>query len=407
VLRRCPLTDLAIDAADYASQVTSLLWPNSGDDPGAQPLLALPSANRPRLLVPAHNRAVAAGAIRRYNVSRGARARATTTLLATGLRTGGLQLAAGGRLRMPGLAATSAGITATMRELVSPHCEVAVYIGIPRRNRKPVLLVFEPDGTLAAVGKLAASPLASRLVRNESSALTRIAAAGLVSVTVPAVLFAGEWSGHDLLVQSALPPLRREPKDARRQRDEGAVEIAGACGLRHVRLKLSGVLEKLGERMGELPAGAERTLVDDALRTLRDHCGGLEIPVGSWHGDWTPWNHAATADGLLVWDWERFATGVPAGYDALHCAGQELAAQTGDPESALTSVRARLDPLLRPFGVVPFAQHAVFVLYMLEILVRYTEDCQTEVPAGRRWVRALASALASATDDLAAPHTGC
>jgi hypothetical protein len=393
--------DLSTDAADYASQVAGLLWPDAEPGSlGSEPLLALPAAHRPRLLVPARNRAVAAGAVRRYNVSMGLRERAVTSMLAVGLRSGVLQLLSGRRLRMPNGRTDSGGITAMLRDIVSPHCEVAVYVGIPRRNRKPVLLIFEPDGTLSAVGKLAVSPLASVLVRNESAALREVGAAGLPSVTVPQVLFAGEWSGHELLVQSALPELGRPPKDAERQRDEGAVEISAAGGLRHVRLKVSGVLEQLAERSERLPKSAERALITRSLAALRDKAGTVEIPVGSWHGDWTPWNHAATKNGLLVWDWERFATGVPAGYDALHCAGQEIAAKHHDPQAALTDVRARLDPLLGPFGVVPVAQPTVFALYLLEILVRYTEDSQVEVEAGRRWVQALASRLAGVTANL-------
>jgi hypothetical protein len=401
------VTDLAIDAVDYAGQVAALMWPDASDDAatapaaaGRQGLLALPSSSRPRLLVPAHNRAVAAAAARSYHVARGLRARVSTELLAGGLRTGALQLLAGSRLRMPTARVDLGGITATLREIVSPHCEIAVYVGIPRRNRKPVLLIFEPDGTLSAVAKLAVSPLASGLVRNESTALRQLGDARLTSVTVPRVLFAGQWSGHELLVQSALPALGRPPKDAERQRDEGAVEISSVGGLRHVRLRCSGVLERLLERSEALPLSDERTLIASSLAALRDRSGTVELPVGSWHGDWTPWNHAATRAGLLAWDWERFASGVPAGFDALHCAAQELAARSGQPQAALAEVRARLDPLLRPFGVIPAAQRTVFALYLLEILVRYTEDSQREAVAGGRWIEALVTHLVAVVADL-------
>ncbi len=96
----------------------------------------------------------------------------------------------------------------------------------------------------------------------------------------------------------------------------------------------------------------------------------------------------------------------PCSSRALHCAAQQLAAQTGDPADALLRVQARLDPLLRPFGVVPFAQLTVLMLYLLEILVRYTEDSQLDVPAGRRWVEALASHLVAVTDEVVASPAG-
>jgi hypothetical protein len=390
------VTVVAPDAEDYASQIAALLWPESaegGKAPSGSPLLSLPSAAKPRLLFTSGSRRVAASAIRRYNVPAGRRERVTTSLVAGGLRTGALQFFARSRLTLPSAKADSGGITAFLRSILSPRCEVVVYVGIPRRNRKPVLLVLEPDGALIAVGKLAVSPLTSTLVRNEAAALRRVGEAGVAGMIVPSVLFAGEWSGHELLVQSALPRLRRPPSDAERQRDEGAARISAIGGLRHVRLRVSGVLEQLAQRGSLLPAGREQALVATSLEELRAKAGTVEIPVGSWHGDWAPWNHGATTNGLLVWDWERFASGVPAGYDALHCAAQAFAARHGDPQAALADVHARLDPLLRPFGVVPFAQLSVFALYLIEILVRYTEDSQAEAESGRRWVDALVSQL--------------
>ena len=56
----------------------------------------------------------------------------------------------------------------------------------------------------------------------------------------------------------------------------------------------------------------------DPAAALESRPARRRLAFGAWHGDWTPWNMASTAGGLLVWDWERFATGVPVGFDALH-----------------------------------------------------------------------------------------
>ncbi len=68
---------------------------------------------------------------------------------------------------------------------------------------------------------------------------------------------------------------------------------------------------------------------------------------------------ASLADTLLVWDWERFAPGVPLGFDALHYALQKgittAAARTSTYDAATRSVADMVDraaELLLPFGVV-------------------------------------------------------
>ena len=266
-------------------------------------------------------------------------------------------------------------------------------MGLPRSNRKPVLLVVEPDGVLSAVAKLSVSPLSRRLITNEAAALGRLATSGLAHVTVPRVLFAGDWAGAALLVQSALPEPVSETSDASRRRERAAVEISRLGGIEQQRLDDSAFLGALEARIALLPEG-DRELVSRAVARLREAVPEVRFPVGSWHGDWTPWNTASDeAGGLLVWDWERFGRGVPAGFDALHYSAQSCAGRSGGPAAALAATRADLDRLLSPFGVAAEAQLAVFGLYLLELLVRYTEDGQAQVASGRRWVTALTESL--------------
>jgi hypothetical protein len=302
---------------------------------------------------------------------------------------------------MPGGTAEPGSITAHLRTLVSPDCEVAVYVGLPRGNRKPVLLVCDPDGTLLAVAKLGVTALSSRLIRNEAAALTRLAAAPLKSVTTPGVLFAGEWGTVPLLVQSALPEFGSEPPDLAKRRERAAVEISRIGGVEVQRLASSPVLDALDQRIAALIDSPERDLASRTLSRLRDTAPDVDLRVGSWHGDWTPWNLAPSADrGMLVWDWERFAAGVPVGYDALHYSGQVGQMRPGGPEGALADTRSDLASLLTPFGVTIEALQPVFGLYLVELLVRYTEDAQARLTIGRRWVDALSGCLESLLADL-------
>ncbi len=138
------LNDLRVDVENYTEQIVSLLWPERAGaaEGGAAGMLALPSVRRARLLVPAAQRKVAASAVRRYSVHgdvRGAARRPRCWL--PDLRSGLLQPLIRRRSWMPGGTAEPGTITAHLRTIVSPDCEVAVYVGLPRGNRKPVLLV--------------------------------------------------------------------------------------------------------------------------------------------------------------------------------------------------------------------------------------------------------------------------
>jgi hypothetical protein len=403
------LNDLRVDVENYTEQIVSLLWPNSaGPDAsaGQSGMLALPSLRRARLLVPAAQRKVAASAVRRYSVQGDARARISTAVLSAGLRCGVVQPLIRRRSWMPGGTAEPGSITEHLRGLVSPDCEVAVYVGLPRGNRKPVLLVCEPDGTLQAVAKLGVSALSTRLIRNEAAALTSLASSPLEHVTVPRVLFSGEWGAVPLLVQSALPQFGTEPGDAAKRRELAAVEISRVAGIEVQRLATSPVLDLLDARIAALPDGAERELAGRTLSHLRDTAADVEFPVGSWHGDWTPWNLAPSErGGMLVWDWERFTSGVPAGYDALHYSGQVGQMRPGGPEEGLALTRNGLAGLLTPFGVTTEALQPVFGLYLVELLVRYTEDAQARMTIGRRWVDALSGSLERLMTDLGSRPT--
>jgi len=135
-------------------------------------------------------------------------------------------------------------------------------------------------------------------------------------------------------------------------------------------------LAGLRERVAALPAGDARDGLTGALDTLRD--ADVRLAIGSWHGDWTPWNTAVVADTVLAWDWERFAGGVPVGFDALHYDLQPrvFGRGTGAAAAAADSVR-RAPVLLAPVGVPAESAAVVAALYLVEILSRYVGDGQT------------------------------
>ena len=60
---------------------------------------------------------------------------------------------------------------------------------------------------------------------------------------------------------------------------------------------------------------------------------------------------ATTTDSVLVWDWERFGTGVPIGFDALHFDFQRLLTRGVEAGAAVDTMTARAHRLLAPFEV--------------------------------------------------------
>ena len=98
------------------------------------------------------------------------------------------------------------------------------------------------------------------------------------------------------------------------------------------------------------------------------------LAFASWHGDWGPWNLRATADRLLVWDWERSGDGVPLGFDLLHFGYQTAFQGLRQPpaEAAARSLR-RAAPLLAELGQREEVGELLLTLYLLERVCRAAE----------------------------------
>ncbi|NUP83056.1 MAG: hypothetical protein HOV96_36545, partial [Nonomuraea sp.] len=161
-------------------------------------------------------------------------------------------------------------IAAYLGEVFDAPVETVLHVRPALRpNRKPVLEA-RTDGRLLAFVKVGDGERARELVTREAAALRGLAEAPLKTVVVPDVLHHGEWRGLPVLALSPLPVRRRR-----------------------------------------VPQPLLHAAVKEIAAT-----GG---PRPAWHGDLSPWNISPSADGrLLVWDWERYETGVPYGFDAVH-----------------------------------------------------------------------------------------
>jgi len=91
---------------------------------------------------------------------------------------------------------------------------------------------------------------------------------------------------------------------------------------------------------------------------------------------------ASTRGALLVWDWERFSSGVPLGFDALHhWLRIEVWRKERHPATAARELVARAPRLLRPFGVDPHEARFTGLLYLAELAVRDLADRQEDAGA--------------------------
>jgi hypothetical protein len=374
------------DRLDHLRDVGRLLWPapleltvSRGGSSGAdREFLLLPSARRPRLLVPRGRRAAVA-AVRGYGVGRGRSARWMAAGLTAGLASGLAPLVLRDRVRVSG---NGTPIEAHLGEVLGTDVVVSMYLGAPRANRKPVLQVLTPDGRTVAYVKVGVDPLTCRLVRAEATALRTLAEAGLALSTVPTALHSGQWHGLELLVQSPLPVAGTRERPSWERVVSAQHEVSAVGGTPAGPLGLSPYWADLVGRIEGLPESPAARTLGELVPRIEKVLGEVPVALGAWHGDWTPWNTALAGDRLLVWDWERFATGVPVGFDALHWALQtDLVTHLADPGESARESLVRAGAVLERFRLSTDQVRTTAVSYLTELAARYLADRQSEAGA--------------------------
>ncbi len=370
----------------YLREVLALLYPHcSTDDPGSPKVaeyLVIPDARRPKLLVPMGSRRVAVAAVRRFTEPQSRLAKLKRDAVVMALRSGAWPALLRDRVRLgAGTGGAGDSIDGYLRETLGTELSLSVHIGPARANRKPVLQLLDRFGQTIGFAKLGTGPLTRRLVRAETAALNALSHVKLATVTVPTVLHAGQWHGHQVLVQSPLPIWQpREPLTSQRLVD-AMLEVANACGMTQGWLATSPYWADLRSRLSQLADQPDGVALGDAARRLAEHCSDLGMRYGAWHGDWAPWNMANVGDTLLVWDWERFTPGVPLGFDALHHDLQKRLQAGVDPREAVEQTVRNAGGLLSHFSVVPGSAEITALLYLVDLAARYLADRQAEAGA--------------------------
>ena len=356
-------------------EVMRTLYPQGGRARGRRVQhIAVPNRSNPRVLVPADSRRLAIAALLRYArpatfVSRAKRAAAVA---AFGTGTDAVFLP--DRIITP---VDGSDIESHLRSTLGTNVYLGIAIGPPRTNRKPVLQVLNSTADTIAFAKLGSNWLTHELVGNEIAALRQLASTSLLHVQFPQILHAGTWNGHNLLVQGALPGWRRPQRTDYSRLSTAMYELATCRGTLVTVVGQSQYATGLHSRLALLHdrtnAGSV-TLADAARKLLQRHSDHL-VQFGSWHGDWSPWNMSMQAETVLLWDFERFASNVPVGFDALHYTLQDdvVTRKTG----ATTAVAALLDEaprILEPFDVPADSARAIASFYLVDLAIRYLTD---------------------------------
>jgi hypothetical protein len=291
--------------------------------------VALPSARHPHLLVPAASHPAARRALRSYTDPR-RRVRVATALLAAGAHVRLPELL-GERVRVSLAREQAAGkasrpaLSQYIAEVLDRHdLEVAVRLGAPRPNRKPVLQVLASSGEVLAYAKVGWNALTRSLVRNEAAVLTTLAdeAKRPFSFSVPTVIHAGQCGDLDVLV---LAPVSRLPwlvtTPSRRQLVAALLELASLTPRSREALAVSTWWRSTRARLDALEALVRESrfeVLQDFVTILEERYGDAELDFGRSHGDWTCWNIGRRNGRLTVLDWERSHPLVPVGLDAAH-----------------------------------------------------------------------------------------
>ncbi|WP_106582676.1 phosphotransferase [Murinocardiopsis flavida] len=375
----------------YLTDLAEVLWPcggllGRGGDTAAltrtaaprpraeiREYLPVPSARNPRVILPATNRYAAIRGISAFAQHHSLRERMRTAVLTTAFASGFAPLVLRDRLHV----AAGPTIERELSAALDRDVIIAIHVGPPRANRKPVLLLLTPAGRIIGYAKIGVNDLTTRLVLAETRALRRLTDANLPHMTVPRLLHAGDWNGRPMLVQEALPVGGQTDRPTRHQLLRCVTQICGIDAVTRRPLAGSRYRESLRDRVAALGARPEAAALRTALHRLPD----VQMPFGAWHGDLTRWNIASTPRRAFVWDWERLTFDVPVGFDALHYELNEAVqagVDTGVHRWLDSGARLLRDPMLGRVGPRHESVSTVMALYLIDLATRFLHDRQAE-----------------------------
>ena len=349
------------------------LWPNGrvvdGDDgrrsSGPTRWYAfVPNAAEARFLLPLQDGTSAGAALRKYSSSLTVREIVHRTLMSVAFRWGGTVML---RDRV-GVVGEQESLRSYLSEVLGEEVTFSISLGTARVNRKPILQIFSAKGRTLAYAKLGDSPQAMADVQAEALALRRIEGRLPAALEVPAVLHTGMWRGTFILL---LTPLRismwQRPGGQMAVPTAEMLLLSEAFAEQDRRLEETALWADLQRGVEALDDGPLRAQLGTLLPGLASLAPDHPLRVGAWHGDWTSWNMARAHGRVLLWDWERFETGVLQGLDHCHFLVNAQTRRHGfDAARILHALRD-----VQPVGQAPDAAAVTVGVYLASLAHRY------------------------------------
>ena len=364
-------------------QVLALLGPrHERGAPVGQRWAVLPSAASPRYLIPVGRRSVSAAT--RLRTSRHRLGRPAGAIIGSLVKSGAIRA-------YPFRAAVGVGDedTSLVERLRArfdrPQLHVAIALGRPRANRKPVLQLIDGDGTTVGFAKLGVDAHTDALVEREGRFLTEHGGSN-PPLFLPQALLTETWQGHQLLVVGDLGA----GIDGTGALDLTAATVSAIANLGHTEMATplgSHWWASTEARISDLPPSLEPLLgrCRDRARDVLARVGDHVWPFGTWHGDLARWNAVQRGDSFVVWDWERATGPVPVGFDAVHAHFQPPILMEGRSGPAAASIAlAGVEPILADLGYDGDGP-ALVTAYLIELRLRLAEDESMGTLGDVRW----------------------
>ncbi|MCP4086711.1 MAG: hypothetical protein GY745_16895 [Actinomycetia bacterium] len=331
--------------------------------------LLFPSAADPRQVIDASSNRLLAAEISRVPAGSSSAAVAARKVLSVGAGLGLAQVFRPQRLVIEG---TGAPTLATRLAELLGHDEVRLSLaaGPIRPNRKPVARILGNEGELLGVAKIGWDSSTRALIEQESAALADAAnlPAPFITPTARGVIDVGNLRVLVLdpldIPDDRIDPLTVDPEVA------VLATLAGTDGS-VVGLAEAPFVRSLTDRLISHAGGAELRVLVDRLIAVSGHD---PVRVGRSHGDWAPWNLRRVPAGLLVWDWERFASGTPVGFDLAH--HRYSVHRPGSDSVATAAARAECDlrDLVPQLDLCAADAAWLVVFQLMELATRHLES---------------------------------
>jgi hypothetical protein len=338
----------------------------------------VPSASRPRFLVPLLSRRTASKSLRHYNALRRRKVRAARVGLSMLARLGAFNLPAASRLTVTAPAEIAQAdmdlIHHLSIELGLSDLAGACGVRTPDPNYKPTVQLFDNSGCPVGFAKVGWNDATRSLVAAEARALQQVPHASPDHPIVPRVLLTTEWRGQTVVVVEPLPSRIRRIGRSEAVRVTEALVIARRGGPPKPPQALA-ASPFIKRTLQAARSPMVHDAIGDVLAVLTERfarlSGDTAVEFGWWHGDWVPWN-LGTVDGRLVaWDWEHSGPDMPVGSDIAHDALQRAIVLDGlDVSAAVERVRSQLVRTSPQLGLSTIQRDVVLVAYLIEMWLR-------------------------------------